>query len=99
MASSSDGETAYEALKRELAEEIAVTIADAELLTTHRHDYRERDVVLYFYIVRRWYGEVRSLEGQQLAWARPGDLSSYNMLPGDEPIVESLPALLGKELG
>ena len=39
------GETAYEALKRELAEEIAVTIADAALLTTHRHDYRERDVV------------------------------------------------------
>ena len=84
------GETAYEALKRELAEEIAVTIADAALLTTHRHDYRERDVVLYFFIVRRWYGEVRSLEGQQLAWALPSELSSYNMLPGDEPVIKTV---------
>ena len=66
-----DDETAYQALRRELAEELDVRLGHARLLTTHRHDYRERDVQLYFFVVRNWYGTPRSVEGQQLAWALP----------------------------
>ena len=88
------GETAYEALKRELAEEIGVTVADAVLLSMHSHEYRERHVVLYFFLSRHWHGDVQPLDGQQLAWCAPSTLSRYRMLPGDEPVVATLPDLL-----
>lgn len=88
------GESPHDALVRELQEEIDIVVAAARFVATHRHDYRERDVTLHFFLVREWRGTPRSVEGQRLAWARVNEIDDYNMLPGDEPIIRTLPALL-----
>lgn len=84
------GETPEAALRRELREETgaeaeAVRIYDAKLWA-----YPEKTVLLLFYIARLLSGEPQPLEGQTLAWVKPGELSGYAFAPADEEIARRL---------
>ena len=46
------------------------------------------------FVCRRWKGDVKPLEGQELAWVRPVRLNDYPMPPADEPLVPMLRDLL-----
>ena len=58
------GETAREALERELAEELGIRILAAEPLITFSHSYPERVVTLHVFRVNRYSGEPTGAEGQ-----------------------------------
>ena len=88
-----NGETASEALRRELREEIGIDVLDAEPLIAYRHDYPGRAVLLDVWTVRRYAGEPRALEGQPLRWEAPDRLLEVGLLEADRPIVEALQAL------
>jgi 8-oxo-dGTP diphosphatase len=45
-------------------------------------------VHLHFYIIRKWAGEPRSLEGQAFAWQ--GEVSVEPVLPATIPLLEWL---------
>lgn len=84
------GEAPYDALCRELAEELGIRVLAAEPFMQLEHDYGDRCVRLDVWHVRRYRGEPVAREGQPLCWVRPEDLDRVALLPADEPIVRAL---------
>jgi 8-oxo-dGTP diphosphatase len=90
------GETPEAALIRELAEELSINVHESCLapLTFASHGYENFHLLMPLFVCRRWNGEVRPLEGQELAWVRPLRLRDYPMPPADIPLVPMLRDLL-----
>lgn len=83
-------ESAEQALARELEEEIGVCIAASEPLIQLVHHYPERSVRLHVRTVREWTGELQSLDQQALRWVPQSQLSDWQLLPADGPIVRAI---------
>jgi 8-oxo-dGTP diphosphatase len=90
------GEQPEEALIRELKEELGIEIANVDLepLTFASHAYPGFHLLMPLYRCARWRGRVTPLEGQELRWVAPEDLSAYDMPPADEPLKAALRDLL-----
>lgn len=84
------GETRIGGLERELREELGVTIEQPRPLLRLRHAYAFGDVLLDVWVVRRYRGEPRGLDGQSLRWCSRRELSTAQLLPADRPIVAAL---------
>ncbi len=84
------GETPFQALDRELHEELGIRIQSAEPLIAVAQAYRDKRIVLDVYRVTRFSGTPRGLEKQALAWSPPEKLSTYPMPPADRPVVAAL---------
>jgi mutator protein MutT len=84
------GEDRAAGLKRELREEIGITFATPRPLIRVRHAYPSREVLLDMWVVKRYDGEPRGLEGQALRWCTQDELASVELLPADKPIVAAL---------
>ena len=75
------GETVFEALKRELQEELGIDIQSSEELTVLEHDYPHAYVRLHVSIIRSWIGIPKGCENQALSW---------ELLTSEKPSVEPL---------
>ena len=75
------GETVFDALKRELQEELGIEIQSNEELTVLEHDYPHAYVRLHVSIIREWNGTPKGCENQALSW---------ELLTADKPSVEPL---------
>jgi 8-oxo-dGTP diphosphatase len=87
------GETDQQALTRELTEELGISVSAARPLLTISHDYPDRSVELSMWVVERYTGEPRSLDGQQLKWVPPTALLEEDVLEADRPFIEALQQL------
>jgi len=83
------GESVEQALRRELQEEIGVTIGPANVWQTSLVDYPHALVRLHFCKVLAWQGELRMHEGQQFAW-QSLPLTVQPVLPGSVPVLQWL---------
>lgn len=89
-------ETPAQALSRELQEELGVTPTQTQQWLIRRFDYPEthdaeaKTVLLHFYFVQAWLGEVTPLEGQSLSWNHPQHVSVSPVLPANAPIMQAL---------
>lgn len=81
------GESRFEALARELREELAIEVIQAAPLTRIRHDYLAAPIRLDAWQVLRWRGEPTGLEGQAVAWVSPAELPSWPLAPADRHIL------------
>ncbi|MFM8766344.1 MAG: NUDIX domain-containing protein [Rubrivivax sp.] len=88
------GESVEQALRRELQEEIGVTIAAAEPWKVEMFDYPHALVRLHFCRVRQWEGSFEMREGQQMAWETL-PVQSAPVLPGTVPVLGWLAAEQG----
>jgi 8-oxo-dGTP diphosphatase len=80
------GESVEQALRRELNEELGITIGAAHPWQVELFDYPHALVRLHFCKVFDWIGDFRMLEGQQMAWqSLPVDV--VPMLPGTLPVL------------
>ena len=84
------GEDRVAGLARELREEIGITIGAPRPLIRVRHAYPTRAVLLDVWVVRRYSGEPRGLDGQALRWCTQDELATADLLPADKPIVAAL---------
>ena len=87
------GETVQEALSRELAEELAITVLTSEHLLDIEHRYPDRHVHLEVWQVRAFAGQPAHQEGQPLAWVHPRSMDPATFPAANLPIIE---ALLGR---
>lgn len=79
-------ETVEQALRRELQEELGITIGPVELWKTQMVDYPHALVRLHFCKVRQWQGQLQMREGQSFGWQDlPVVLSP--VLPGTVPVL------------
>ena len=81
------GETIEQALRRELQEEIGITIHNCTLWKTERIDYPHALVQLTFCKVTQWSGELQMLESQSFAWQQL-PVSVTPVLPGTVPVLQ-----------
>ena len=88
-----DAETAADALNRELAEELGITVTAAQPFMELHHKYPDRIVDLEFCLVSDWRGEPRGLEGQGIRWLALSELDPEVLLPADAPVLERLKSL------
>jgi 8-oxo-dGTP diphosphatase len=85
------GEDRRAGLKRELREELGITlIATPRPLIRVRHRYDYGEVLIDMWVVRQYLGEARGLEGQALRWVSQEELEAVELLPADGPIVAAL---------
>lgn len=80
------GETVEAALRRELQEEIGITIAAAHPWKVEMVDYPHALVRLNFCKVFEWAGELHMREGQSYAW-QSLPVSVEPVLPGTVPVL------------
>ncbi|MFY2763352.1 Nudix family hydrolase [Arenimonas sp. MALMAid1274] len=84
------GETALQALDRELHEELGIRVLAATPLIAVPQAYPGKRIVLDVYEVQGFEGTPRGRERQALAWSPPERLASYPMPPADRPVVAAL---------
>ena len=95
-------ETPEQALKRELQEELGITVTLCYPWLTRTFDYPAKydasgnleslakTVKLHFFVVVDWQGEPKGLERQILSWQNPKKLSVHPILPANYPIFGGL---------
>ncbi|WP_313077495.1 NUDIX domain-containing protein [Melaminivora sp.] len=88
------GETVEQALRRELQEELGITVDAVEPWKVTEHDYPHALVRLHWCKVHAWQGSLQMREGQQVAWQH-WPLQVRPVLPGARPVL----AWLAQECG
>jgi 8-oxo-dGTP diphosphatase len=87
------GETAEEALRRELKEELGIDATISTQVAHIRHNYRSGGAVdLQFFLVREYSGEVENLIFQDVRWCPLRNLPEYDFVTADRNLVRDLAA-------
>lgn len=81
------GESVYEALQRELQEELGIRVVSARPLITVRHDYPDRKVKLDVWRINDYQGKPTGCEEQLIRWVGCGELTDYDFPEANRPIV------------
>lgn len=81
------GETAREALEREIREELDCALEVGEELTTTTYAYDFGDVTLTTYWCQLRSGTPRLTDHSEFRWVRPSELYSIDWAPADLPAV------------
>ena len=84
------GEEAIDALKRELYEELSITVTQCEPLINLRYHYPDLTVVLAVWQVTGFTGEAVGAEGQPIRWVEPSQLQDYSFPAANQPILRAL---------
>ena len=87
-------ESAYQALVRELGEELAINVQRARSILQQRHDYPDRSLLLDFWLVEDYSGQPKSAEGQSLKWSSFEQLNQLRFLESSLKLIPRLQALI-----
>jgi 8-oxo-dGTP diphosphatase len=90
------GETAAEALARELNEELAIEAEIGRLLHEQVSHYSDGGTfAVGYYLVEHWSGEMRNLCFNDFRWVSPADLTGYDILAGNRDFCARIGEYLG----
>ena len=84
------GETPRDALIRELREELGIEVTQCFPWIVREHRYEHAHVVLHFFRVTAWQGELRDHVHAALSWQLPGGTTVKPMLPANGPVLKAL---------
>jgi mutator protein MutT len=85
-----EGESAAEALVRELREELGVTATIGAEVYRTRHRYKELSedlVLIFFWATIEVSAALQNLEFERFEWAGPASLPRYDFLPADKELI------------
>lgn len=85
-----DGEDSRDALRRELDEELALRVEQAEPFIVVEHAYADKAVRLEVWRVTAWSGQPHGVEGQPLRWLAPQALDPQEFPAANRPIIAAL---------
>lgn len=84
------GESPEQALVRELQEEIGIHAQGYQLFETIEHQFPDRHISLWFYLVEQWEGEPWGKEGQPGRWVAQHELLADEFPPANALIIQKL---------
>jgi len=88
------GESAWQALVRELREELDINVTKAEPMMQLSHDYSDKQVMLDIWQVTGFEGQARGEEGQECCWVSVAEIvadnSDYQFPAANRAILERL---------
>lgn len=85
------GETAEQALARELEEELGICATIGAPIVRVRHTYRNGGAVdLQFFVVHTFMGEIVNRIFNDLRWVQLKELPSYDFLAADRGLIQDL---------
>jgi 8-oxo-dGTP diphosphatase len=87
-----DGELFEAALIREIKEELDIDVGVGCLqpFSFASHSYQDFHLFMPLYLCRNWRGQIKPLEGQEIAWVKPKLLRTFEMPPADVGIASML---------
>ena len=88
------GETAEEAVVREIREELAVVIRPERLVTTVECDYPRFHLIMHCFLATIESGSISLLEHEAMKWLTRDELDTVAWLQADVEVVEKLKSLL-----
>lgn len=83
-------ESLFEALKREIHEEIGVEVVEAKPFVRIDHDYGDKQVSLDVWMVSQFNGEPSGREGQDLRWQAINELEADQFPAANVAIITAL---------
>lgn len=84
------GESAEQALKRELHEEVGICVNAAYPLICFAYTYPDKIVKLHVYRVLTWDGTPSGREGQRISWEDPTSVKVTPLLPANERVLQTI---------
>ncbi len=84
------GETPWQALARELREELDIGVQRAEPFVAIPWRHAQCDLLLDVWRVLAWDGDPRSAEGQALQWAMPAQVEVTILAGADQLVLRAL---------
>ena len=80
------------AIIREVKEELNVNINNKCIapLSFSEFDYKKFQLLLLLYVCRRWEGEPKSMEKNEIKWVKANMLRHFKMPPADDSLIYSL---------
>jgi len=88
------GELSFQALRRELQEEIGIDVHSAHRWIQVAYEYAERFVILEAWIVEKFSGTPHGAEGQEIRWIKPTELKNYEFPAGNKILLERFHEIL-----
>ena len=91
------GESAENALARELNEEVGIILDKARPWLSYEYSYPDKFVHLHFFRITAWHGTPHGREGQRISWEDPAAVNVAPLLPANDKILQALklPAVYG----
>ena len=86
------GEPWERCLRRELREELGVTVRATRLFATVRHRYASRSIFFRVYRCALAGGRPRPLDAAALRWVAPSQLARYRFPPANRRLIAQLAA-------
>ena len=83
-------ETIFDALKRELFEEIGIRLIKASPLIQTHHDYGDKSVLLDVFNIDSYTEEAFGKEGQETCWIEKSEFSLYEFPVANLPIINAI---------
>ncbi|EMR13638.1 hypothetical protein MPL1_03850 [Methylophaga lonarensis MPL] len=81
------GEQVIDTLKREILEEVGLSVMSAEPLIKVPFDYGDRQVLLDVWRVSEFVGDAQGREGQAMHWCDINALEDYDFPAANQPII------------
>ncbi len=84
------GETPEQAMVRELQEEVGINATRYRLFDQLNHQFSDREVNLWFFLIESWQGEPWGKEGQPGEWIKTVDLQPDDFPAANSPVIARL---------
>ncbi len=91
-------ESITDCLKRELREELSITISQVDKIETHTAFYDDGGwFEVYYCYITQYNGKPHNNVFEEIRWVTPQELLTMNTLHGNEPIIKKLAATASKK--
>ena len=85
-----EGETPFDAIIREIREELSVEIEPEEIFLEYPFSYPDREIYFYFIRSKITFGEIKPTFHVDTKWLLPNELDSLEYCPADLSTVKKL---------
>jgi len=84
------GESQFDALARELAEELGLKVEKASAWMSVSHEYADKSVLIHFWNVYDFSNEPVAREDQRMQWTKRDSLGELAFPAANQPVVEAI---------